>query len=63
MPEITASLTVKKNLGNFENADIAFSITDSPREGENTKAAAERIYSLVELLVQNELDKYDTPEQ
>ena len=45
---VSVSLGFKKNIGNYENLDFHFSVSDSARPGETADAAFERVYAFVE---------------
>ena len=46
--KITVNQSFKINLGNYQTMDIYIGIEDSPRNGENTNQAFERVYSFVQ---------------
>jgi hypothetical protein len=51
-PEITVTLKVLKNLGNFENVTVEISLTDEVRYGETIDTAYDRVYKKVEQQVE-----------
>lgn len=55
--EVRARMAYKVNLGNYENSDVEFSISDSARPGESEVDALARVASAVEdLLVEKVLE-------
>lgn len=53
--KVTVGLGYTLNLGNFQSLRIDLSITDNKREGENTNEAFERVYSFVEVKLQEKV--------
>lgn len=45
---VTVNLGYTLNLGNFQSLRVDLGCTDYVRDGENTEAAMERVYSFVE---------------
>jgi hypothetical protein len=54
-PEISVSLKVLKNLGNFENVTVEISLSDVVRPGETVDAAYDRVYGKVEHQIQKRI--------
>jgi hypothetical protein len=54
-PEITVTLKVLKNLGNFENVTVEITLTDEVRYGESVDTAYDRVYKKVEQQIEKRI--------
>lgn len=57
MTEIEASMSLKKNLGDYESFGASLSIRDTVRPDENTSQATDRVFKLVEKKLVEKIEK------